>query len=420
MNTHTTTTATKVERLILVHVALSNKHATSEDLLEFQQLAQATGAVIAAVVTVKRDVPDAKYFIGSGKVVMLREQVVISGVTLIIFNHSLSPAQERNLENVLQCRVLDRTGLILDIFAQRARTFEGKLQVELAQLEHLAARLKRGWTHLERQRGGIGLRGPGEKQLEVDRRLVKQRVAVIEKRLEKVRNQRQQSQRARKRADLLIVAIIGYTNAGKSTLFNRLTKSSVYVADKLFATLDPTLRKLYLPEVGEVVVADTVGFVRHLPHELIDAFRATLEETQDADLLLHVVDASEPQHMEKIVAVEEVLQQIGAAAVPQLLVYNKIDLFMNSSDGSNTDGNRNGNDGKNSSNFWENVANIENNENNNVILNADTTLPTTARIDYDEHDIPRRVWLSAMRNDVAELPLLSEAIAKNLLVLKKK
>lgn len=339
------------ERVILVHIGLADKKATLEDLAEFKQLAAAASANVVAVVTVKRQVPDAKYFIGSGKVGELKDAVAANGANLAIFSHSLSPANERNLEQACSCRVLDRTGLILDIFAERARTFEGKLQVELAQLEYLAVRLKRGWSHLERQRGGIGLRGgPGEKQIELDRRLIKNRILAIKKSLEKVHSQRQQSMRARKRAGVPVVTLIGYTNAGKSTLFNYLTQAKVYVAPKLFATLDPTLRRLYVPNLGTVIVADTVGFVRHLPHELVAAFRATLEETKDANLLLHVVDASDAEHLAKIKAVEDVLEEIGAANVPRMLVYNKIDLL------------------------------------------ADGGEP---RVDYDEQKLPRRVWASA-------------------------
>ncbi len=254
-------------------------------------------------------------------------QVQATGAGLVIFNHALSPSQERNLEKLLKIRVVDRTGLILDIFAQRARTFEGKLQVELAQLQHLASRLVRGWTHLERQKGGIGLRGPGETQLETDRRLLKNRIKAISKRLDKVRQQREQNRRARQRADIHTVALVGYTNAGKSSVFNRLTSDHVFAANMPFATLDPTMRQLKLPEVGKVIVADTVGFIRHLPHDLVEAFKATLEETQQADLLLHVIDAQHPHHGVYIDAVMEVLIQIEAEEVPQLLIYNKIDLL---------------------------------------------------------------------------------------------
>lgn len=316
------------EKVILVHIDFTGAKEFAEDLEEFQQLALSAGAKVVATITGKRQVPDAKYFVGSGKAEEILQHVKALGADLVIFNHPLSPGQERNLERLLQCRILDRTGLILDIFAQRARTFEGKLQVELAQYQHLAARLIRGWTHLERQRGGIGLRGPGETQLEEDRRVMRQRITTIKSRLERVRSQRQQSQRARKRANIPTIALIGYTNAGKSTLFNRLTSAEVFTADKLFATLDPTLRQLELPNFGKIILADTVGFIRHLPHELVEAFRATLEETKDADLLLHVIDAHDPLHLEKIKAVEAVLAEIDASHVPQLQIYNKIDLLL--------------------------------------------------------------------------------------------
>ena len=313
------------ERAILVHVDFPGQ-SDPEDLLEFSDLARSAGALPVATITASRAAPDARYFVGAGKADEIREQVVEQQAELVIFNHELSPSQERNLEKLLQARVLDRTGLILDIFAQRARSFEGKLQVELAQLQHLSTRLVRGWTHLERQKGGIGLRGPGETQLETDRRLLAGRIKQIHKRLEKVRSQRQQVRRARQRAEVPTVSLVGYTNAGKSTLFNRLCHADVYAADQLFATLDPTLRRLDLPGFGPVVLADTVGFVRKLPHELVAAFRATLEETLQADLLLHVVDAHDPERQTRIEQVNEVLADIAAAGVPQILVYNKIDL----------------------------------------------------------------------------------------------
>jgi len=314
------------ERAVLVHLDLS-ADSVSEDLEEFERLVISAGAEPVAVVTGSRTQPDAKYFIGSGKVEEVRLQRLAQDADVVLFNHALSPAQERNLERALECRVLDRTGLILDIFAQRARTHEGKLQVELAQLEHLSTRLVRGWTHLERQKGGIGLRGPGETQLETDRRLLRERIRTINRRLEKVLKQRDQGRRARRRATLPTISLVGYTNAGKSTLFNRLTGSEVYAADQLFATLDPTLRRLELQEVGGAVLADTVGFIRHLPHELVAAFRATLEETREATLLVHVVDAHDPGRDGATAQVNQVLAEIGADRVPQLEVYNKIDAM---------------------------------------------------------------------------------------------
>lgn len=314
------------ERAVLVHLDLPND-SVSEDLEEFERLVVSAGAEPVAIVTGSRTQPDPKYYIGTGKVEEVALQVEAGEAEVVLFNHALSPAQERNLERAFQCRVLDRTGLILDIFAQRARTHEGKLQVELAQLEHLATRLVRGWTHLERQKGGIGLRGPGETQLETDRRLLRDRIRTIHRRLEKVRRQRDQGRRARRRATVPTVSLVGYTNAGKSTLFNSLTGAEVFAADQLFATLDPTLRRIRLAEVGDVVLADTVGFIRHLPHELVAAFRATLEETLEATLLLQVVDAHDPQRDAAIRQVNQVLAEIGADTLPQLEVYNKIDAF---------------------------------------------------------------------------------------------
>ncbi|MDH0649735.1 GTPase HflX [Pseudomonas sp. GD03858] len=314
------------ERALLVHLEGQNPEAR-EDPQEFQELALSAGADIVSLVTVARHQPTAKFLIGSGKVEELRDLVQSAEADLVIFNHTLTPSQERNLERVFECRVLDRTGLILDIFAQRARTHEGKLQVELAQLEHMSTRLVRGWTHLERQKGGIGLRGPGETQLETDRRLLRVRLRQIKARLEKVRSQRKQARRGRKRADIPSVSLVGYTNAGKSTLFNALTQSEVYAADQLFATLDPTLRRLELADLGPIVLADTVGFIRHLPHKLVEAFRATLEESSNSDLLLHVIDAHEPERMEQIEQVLAVLGEIGAESLPILEVYNKLDLL---------------------------------------------------------------------------------------------
>ena len=280
-----------------------------------------------ALVTGHRRAPSARFFVGSGKLEEIRAVKEAEGADLVVFNHPLSPSQERNLEAALECRVIARTGLILDIFAQRARTHEGKLQVELAQLQHMSTRLVRGWTHLERQKGGIGLRGPGETQLETDRRLLRARIRAIEARLDKVKAQRAQSRRARQRAELPLVSIVGYTNAGKSTLFNRYAAADVYAADQLFATLDPTLRRVEIPHLGEVVLADTVGFISDLPHTLIDAFKATLEETLNADLLLHVVDVAAEQRDYWMTEVELVLSEIGAGELPVLLVYNKVDLL---------------------------------------------------------------------------------------------
>ena len=314
------------ERAILVHLEGQDPEAR-EDPQEFQELARSAGAESVAFVSISRHQPSAKYLIGSGKVEELHDLVHAEKVELIIFNHTLTPSQERNLERALECRVLDRTGLILDIFAQRARTHEGKLQVELAQLEHMSTRLVRGWTHLERQKGGIGLRGPGETQLETDRRLLRIRIRQIRQRLDKVRSQREQARRGRRRAEIPSVSLVGYTNAGKSTLFNSLTESGVYAANLLFATLDPTLRRLELPDLGPIVLADTVGFIRHLPHKLVEAFRATLEESSNSDLLLHVIDAHEDDRQLQIEQVEAVLHEIGADELPMLEVYNKLDLL---------------------------------------------------------------------------------------------
>ncbi len=292
---------------------------------EFRELARSAGATVAAELTAKIDRPNPSILIGTGKLEEVKAACEATGADLVLINHALSPVQERNLERALERRVVDRTGLILDIFSQRARSAEGKLQVELAQLKHMSTRLVRGWSHLERQRGGsIGLRGPGETQLETDRRLLQKRVDVLQKRLEKVEVQHTQMRRARVRSELPRVALVGYTNAGKSTLFNALTGADAYAADKLFATLDPTVRRIELPG-GGVVLADTVGFVRDLPHELVAAFRSTLSEAREADLLLHVIDADDPLRDERINQVDEVLTEIGAGEIPQLMVFNKID-----------------------------------------------------------------------------------------------
>jgi len=315
------------ERVVLVHLLLQTKANQTPDAEEFRELAISAGATVVGNITSCRQTLDAKYCIGSGKVEEIKAFISATKTDLVLFDHVLTPSQERNLECAFECRVLDRTGLILDIFAKRARTYEGKLQVELAQLKHHATRLIRGWTHLERQKGGIGLRGPGETQLEVDRRLLRARIKHIQARLEKVRGQREQGRLARQKASLPTVSLVGYTNAGKSTLFNVLSGADVYVANQLFATLDPTLRTIELPSVGKVILADTVGFIRELPHNLVEAFRATLEETKEADLLLHVIDSQDEGREARVQQVEAVLAEIGALAVPCIEVYNKIDLI---------------------------------------------------------------------------------------------
>jgi len=312
------------ERAVLVHLDFG-KGIDPEASEEFWDLAVSAGAQPTSVISGKRARPDARHFVGTGKVDEIKDALVESESGLVIFNHQLSPSQERNLEAALSCRVVDRTGLILDIFAQRADSFEGKLQVELAQLRHMSTRLVRGWTHLERQKGGIGLRGPGETQLETDRRLLGVRITHLRKRLERVDSQRNQGRRARKRADMPTVSLVGYTNAGKSTLFNRLSGSTVYAADQLFATLDPTLRRIETSETGPLILADTVGFVRDLPHDLVAAFKSTLQETTSADLLLHIIDAANPSRAAQMAEVNSVLRQIGADEVPQIEIYNKID-----------------------------------------------------------------------------------------------
>lgn len=361
------------EQALLVHVFFPQENDI-EDLKEFEVLVTSAQIDILDIVTTSKKSPQAKYFVGEGKALEIAELVKQHEASVILINHSLTPTQERNLEKLCECRVVDRTGLILDIFAQRARTHEGKLQVELAQLQYISSRLVRGWTHLERQKGGIGLRGPGETQLETDRRLIKHRIQLILSRLAKVEKQRGQNRQAREKADLSTISLVGYTNAGKSTLFNALTNSDVYAADQLFATLDPTLRRIQVDDVGDVVLADTVGFIRHLPHDLIAAFKATLLETKEASLLLHVIDASDPNLIDNASAVNDVLFEIEANDIPTLLIMNKIDQL----------------DGK------------------------------EAAIDRDEDGVPIRVWLSAQNKVGLDFLLLAlkERLAKQIKVCK--
>ncbi len=326
------------ERVLLVHLKLHDHHQMMNFDDEFKELALSAGANVVGSIFSKYDDPDPKYLIRKGKVQEIHDYVNNHEIEVVLIDHQLTPIQGRNLEKFLNCKVLDRTDLILNIFAKRARTFEGKLQVELAQLEHLSTKLVRGWTHLERQKGGIGLRGgPGETQLEVDKRLIRERIKSVRHKLEKVRQQRALSRRARNKAQVPTISLVGYTNTGKSTLFNAITGANIYAADKLFATLDPTFRSVYLPYIGKVILADTVGFIRNLPHSLIDAFQATLEETKDADLLLHVIDCQQELWEDRKKQVELVLAEIGALDVPRLEVYNKIDLVDYLQEGSERD-----------------------------------------------------------------------------------
>ncbi len=318
------------ENAVLVQINFKTDDIPHDEQ-EFKELVRSAGAQIVHLVTGSRQRPDSRYFVGEGKAEEIRDYVRDLQADLVVFDHSLTPAQERNLERLFECRVVDRTGLILDIFAQRARSHDGKLQVELAQLKHMSTRLVRGWTHLERQKGGIGLRGPGETQLETDRRLLAVRIKQINKKLEKVQNQREQGRQSRKKAEIPTVSLVGYTNAGKSTLFNALTQADVYAADQLFATLDPTLRSISLPNQQEIILVDTVGFIRHLPHDLVAAFRSTLQETAEADLLLHVIDSHDEQRDLYREQVNNVIAEIGAEAVPQIEIMNKIDLTQHAS-----------------------------------------------------------------------------------------
>jgi GTP-binding protein HflX len=351
------------ELAVLVHLVLPQS-SDPNDPREFEELVLSAGGDPVDFITGGRGKPNPRFFVGTGKLEELRASVQAHQAELVIFNHTLMPSQERNLEKELQCRVIDRTGLILDIFAQRARTHEGKLQVELAQLRHMSTRLIRGWTHLERQKGGIGLRGPGETQLETDRRLLRERIRLIESRLDKVRKQREQGRRARQRADVPMVSLVGYTNAGKSTLFNAITDAGVYAEDQLFATLDPTMRRVDLPDLGAAILADTVGFISQLPHKLVEAFRATLEEAASADLLLHVIDAAAEERIRNIDQVDKVLKEIGAEQIPQLRIFNKIDLLTD----------------------------------------------MQPRVDRDEHGRPVAIWLSAQTG--AGVELVQPAIAE--------
>lgn len=352
----------ELERAVLVHVDFHNE-ADREEVDELYELVDSAGAEVCAILTTKRSKPDPKLFVGKGKAEEIKQAVELFEADVVIVNHALSPAQERNLSNFLECHVIDRVGLILDIFAQRARSHEGKLQVELAQLKRMSTRLVKGWSHLDRQ-GGIGARGPGETQLETDRRLIQGKIKQLELRIDKVRQQRGLGRRSRKRSDLPTVTIVGYTNAGKSTLFNQMTSAGVYAENRLFATLDSTLRRVHLPGAGAVIFADTVGFIRHIPHDLVSAFRSTLEETSEANLLIHLVDAADAHREEKMKDVYEVINEVGAQDVPQLVVFNKIDQLE----------------------------------------------PAVApKIDYNEDGVPDRVWISA--KDGLGIDLLMSSVA---------
>jgi len=355
-----------IESAILVQINFGSNRTssnTTQDINEFKELVRSAGAHTSTLITGSRHSPDPRLFVGSGKAEEIKTAVFQHDADVVIFDHALSPAQERNLERFLECRVLDRTALILDIFAQRAQSHEGKLQVELAQLKHMSTRLVRGWTHLERQKGGIGLRGPGETQLETDRRLLNVRIKQINKRLEKVSKQREQGRQLRQKTEIPTVSLVGYTNAGKSTLFNKITGSEVYAADQLFATLDPTLRRVNLPDQQSIVLADTVGFVRDLPHDLVAAFRATLQETIEADLILHVIDSNDEQRDFYREQVNHVIHELGAEDVPQIEVMNKIDLTEQ-----------------------------------------------TAHVDEGHNGLPTRVWLSSLTGE--GLPVLYEKLAE--------
>ena len=373
------------ERALLV-LPYTGNGAAARRAQEFAELAKSAGAEIKDTVHARVVSPNPRFYIGTGKADEVQAKVRELGADLVLVDHALTPVQERNLEKHFSARVIDRAGLILDIFAQRAQSHEGKLEVELAQLKHMATRLVRGWTHLERQRGGsIGLRGPGETQLETDRRLLQKRVEQLQKRIDKVGVQRDQQRRARLRNTLPRVALVGYTNAGKSTLFNTVTRGAVYAADQLFATLDPTVRRLDGLESGPAVLADTVGFIRELPHDLVAAFRATLSEARDADLLLHVTDAADPERDVLINVVNGVLDEIGAGGVPQLMVFNKIDLLG---------------------------AGVPAGEDRQPAVHDPTSRPPTPRIDRDAEGAPTAVWLSAATG--AGLDLLRQAISERL------